>query len=82
MPGHRRDRPPAVRQAEHDGRCPVEAVGLLALEVVDDQLVGDILEEELAAASLRIRPRHRFLGARAWATRSIARPLAAMGSGE
>jgi len=57
-PGEAVDGPRAVGQPEHHGRGAIEAVSLLAREIVDDQLVGDLLEQEVGSAGPGIRSRN------------------------
>jgi hypothetical protein len=55
------DRSGAVGQLEHRGCGAVEAVGLLARQIVDDQLVGDVFGQHVGASSPGIRSRHDVL---------------------
>jgi hypothetical protein len=52
------DRSRAVGELEDRGRGAIEAVRLLAREIVDDQLVGDLFEQHVGTASPGIRSRH------------------------
>jgi len=71
--GARRCRPPslAVRVAEHEGGRAVEAVGLVALLVVDDDLVRQVPDHEAIARAFTREPAPvRVVHARKGSTRS------------
>jgi hypothetical protein len=55
------DRSRAVGESEERGRGAVQAMRLLARQIVDDQLVGDPFEEHVGTASPGIRSRHASL---------------------
>jgi hypothetical protein len=47
--------PPAIRQSKHGGRGAIEAMGFLAGEIVDDELVRDWFGYQIPGTGPRIR---------------------------